>query len=64
MVHPVKLMISKKAVCDKQGALTVEDAAGSFSATYKCDQAGMFGTESLISFNGNELSLEAPVVCT
>lgn len=44
-----------KAVCDKHGALVVEDAAESFGATYKGVQTGMFGTESVISFNGNKI---------
>ena len=44
-----------KAVCDKHSALIVEDAAESFGATYKGVQTGMFGTESVISFNGNKI---------
>jgi dTDP-4-amino-4,6-dideoxygalactose transaminase len=44
-----------KAVCEKHGALIVEDAAESFGATYKGVQTGMFGTESVISFNGNKI---------
>ncbi len=44
-----------QAVCDKHGALIVEDAAESFGATYKGVQTGMFGTESVISFNGNKV---------
>lgn len=44
-----------KAVCDKHNALIVEDAAESFGATYKGVQTGMFGTESVISFNGNKI---------
>ncbi len=44
-----------KAVADKHGALIVEDAAESFGATYKGVQTGMFGTESVISFNGNKI---------
>ena len=44
-----------KAVCDKYGALIVEDAAESFGATYKGVQTGVFGTESVISFNGNKI---------
>jgi dTDP-4-amino-4,6-dideoxygalactose transaminase len=44
-----------KAVCDKHGALIVEDAAESFGATYKGVQTGTFGTESVISFNGNKI---------
>ncbi len=44
-----------RAVCDKHDALIVEDAAESFGATYKGVQTGMFGTESIISFNGNKV---------
>ena len=44
-----------KAFCDKHGALIVEDAAESFGATYKGIQTGNFGTESVISFNGNKI---------
>ena len=42
-------------VCNKHGALLVEDAAESFGATYKGVQTGMFGTESVLSFNGNKI---------
>ena len=44
-----------KAIADKHGALIVEDAAESFGATYKGVQTGCFGTESVISFNGNKI---------
>ena len=44
-----------KAVCNKHSALIVEDAAESFGATYKGVQTGNFGTESVISFNGNKI---------
>ena len=44
-----------KAVCEKNHALIVEDAAESFGATYKGLQTGMFGTSSVISFNGNKI---------
>lgn len=44
-----------KAVCDKHNALIVEDAAESFGATYKGIQTGCFGTESIISYNGNKI---------
>lgn len=42
-------------ICNKHGALLVEDAAESFGATYKGVQTGMFGTESVLSFNGNKI---------
>ena len=44
-----------RAVADRHGALIVEDAAESFGATYKGVQTGVFGTESVISFNGNKI---------
>ena len=44
-----------KAIADKHSALIVEDAAESFGAIYKGIQTGMFGTESVISFNGNKI---------
>ena len=44
-----------RAICDKHGALIVEDAAESFGATYKGVQTGMFGDVSVISFNGNKI---------
>lgn len=42
-------------VCAKYNALIVEDAAESLGATYKGIQTGCFGTESIISFNGNKI---------
>ena len=44
-----------KAVCDKHGALIVEDAAESLGATYKGKQTGTFGDYGCISFNGNKI---------
>lgn len=44
-----------KAICDKHGALIVEDAAESFGATYKGVQTGNFGNYNAISFNGNKI---------
>ena len=44
-----------RAICDKHGALIVEDAAESFGATYKGKQTGGFGDYSAISFNGNKI---------
>jgi len=44
-----------RTIAEKHGALIVEDAAESFGATYKGVQTGMFGTESVISFNGNKI---------
>ncbi len=44
-----------KAICDRQGAVIVEDAAESFGASYKGIQTGTFGTYNVISFNGNKI---------
>lgn len=44
-----------KQICDKHGALIVEDAAESFGASYKGKQTGMFGDYGCISFNGNKI---------
>ena len=44
-----------KAVCDKHGAVLVEDAAESLGATYKGKQTGTFGKYNAISFNGNKI---------
>ncbi len=44
-----------KAVCDKYGAVIIEDAAESLGATYKGEQTGTFGTYRAISFNGNKI---------
>ena len=44
-----------KAVCDRHGAVIVEDAAESLGATYKGVQTGSFGQYNCISFNGNKI---------
>lgn len=44
-----------REICDKHGALIVEDAAESFGATYKGKQTGLFGNYAAISFNGNKI---------
>lgn len=44
-----------KAVCDKHGAVIVEDAAESMGATYKGKQTGNFGNVGVCSFNGNKI---------
>jgi len=44
-----------KAICDKHGAVIVEDAAESLGATYKGRQTGTFGNYNCISFNGNKI---------
>ncbi|MBR3534001.1 MAG: DegT/DnrJ/EryC1/StrS family aminotransferase [Clostridiales bacterium] len=44
-----------KAVCDKHGAMIIEDAAESLGASYKGRQTGVFGKYNCISFNGNKI---------
>ena len=44
-----------KAICNKHGAVIVEDAAESLGATYKGQQTGTFGDYNCISFNGNKI---------
>ena len=44
-----------KKICDKHGAILIEDAAESFGASYKGKQTGTFGKYSCISFNGNKI---------
>ena len=48
-------MSAIRAVCDKHGALIVEDAAESFGAAYRGQQTGTFGDVSILSFNGNNV---------
>ena len=43
------------AICEKHGAIMIEDAAESLGATYKGRQTGTFGTYNAISFNGNKI---------
>lgn len=43
------------AICQKHGAVIVEDAAESLGAAYKGKQTGTFGTYNIISFNGNKI---------
>lgn len=42
-------------ICDSHGAILIEDAAESLSATYKGRQTGTFGKYNAISFNGNKI---------
>lgn len=44
-----------KAICDKHGAVIIEDAAESFGASYKGEQTGNLGNYSILSFNGNKI---------
>lgn len=44
-----------RAICDRHGAVIIEDAAESLGATYKGVQTGCFGDVACISFNGNKI---------
>jgi len=44
-----------KAICDRYGAIIIEDAAESLGATYKGIQTSTFGAYNVISFNGNKI---------
>lgn len=44
-----------RTICEKHGAVIIEDAAESLGATYKGVQTGTFGTYNCISFNGNKI---------
>lgn len=44
-----------KEICNRYGAIIIEDAAESLGATYKGMQTGSFGEYGVISFNGNKI---------
>ncbi len=44
-----------RAVCDRHGAVLIEDAAESLGAVYKGRETGSFGHYNVISFNGNKI---------
>lgn len=44
-----------RQICDRHGAVIIEDAAESLGASYKGVQTGNFGTYNAISFNGNKI---------
>ncbi|MCF0187473.1 MAG: DegT/DnrJ/EryC1/StrS family aminotransferase, partial [Bacteroidaceae bacterium] len=44
-----------KEICEKHGALLIEDAAEAMGATWEGHQCGSFGDYAAISFNGNKL---------
>ena len=44
-----------KAICEKHGALLIEDAAEAMGATLYNKQCGSFGDYSAISYNGNKI---------
>lgn len=44
-----------KEICERHGAIIIEDAAESLGATYKGKQTGSFGRYNCISYNGNKI---------
>ena len=42
-------------ICDRYGAVLIEDAAESFGASYRGKMSGTFGHLNVISFNGNKI---------
>lgn len=44
-----------QAICNKHGAILIEDAAEAMGATYKGKSCGHFGKYGIISFNGNKI---------
>ena len=44
-----------KTICEKHGAVLIEDAAESLSSTYKGQQTCTFGDYGILSFNGNKI---------
>ena len=44
-----------KSICEKHGALLIEDAAEAMGATINGKPAGSFGDYSAVSFNGNKI---------
>ncbi len=44
-----------QSICDRHGAIIVEDAAESLGATYKGKMTGSFGSVGVCSFNGNKI---------
>ncbi len=43
------------AICDRHGAVLIEDAAESLGAVYKGRRTGTFGRFNAVSFNGNKI---------
>lgn len=44
-----------RSICDRYGAVLIEDAAESFGASYRGKKTGTFGQLNVISFNGNKI---------
>ncbi|MBR5539680.1 MAG: aminotransferase class I/II-fold pyridoxal phosphate-dependent enzyme, partial [Clostridia bacterium] len=43
------------SICEKHGAILIEDAAEAFAAEYKEKKMGTFGKHAVLSFNGNKI---------
>ncbi len=52
-----------KEICEKHGALLIEDAAEAMGATYHGKQCGSFGDYSAISYNGNKIIIGSAGGC-
>ena len=48
-------MAQLREICDRHGAILIEDAAESMGATYQGKQTGTFGDLGIVSFNGNKI---------
>lgn len=48
-------IVALKEICEKHGALLIEDAAESMGATINGKQTGSFGDYATISYNGNKI---------
>lgn len=48
-------IVALKEICEKHGALLIEDAAESLGTTVDGRQTGGFGDYATISYNGNNL---------
>ncbi len=44
-----------KEICDRHGAVLIEDAAEALAADYKGQKCGTFGKYGVLSFNGNKI---------
>ncbi len=44
-----------KEICDRHGAILIEDAAEALAADYKGKKCGTFGKYGVLSFNGNKI---------
>ena len=48
-------MAELTAICEKHGAILIEDAAEALSATYRDRACGSFGDYGVLSYNGNKI---------